>query len=82
MVGCHLELECFIMIVYGQWGQTMKTKICVPTFDSWDFEIFTLLTSLMPYDDDYYIYDNGCVGIMKWVVIDVMTMTGNLLAIY
>ena len=82
MVGCHLELECLGMIVYGQWGQRMKTKVCLPTLDPWDSDDFTLLASLMPYDDNDCIYDNGCVGIMRWwVFIDVMTMTGKFLAV-
>ena len=33
----------------------MKTKVCLSTLDSWDFDDFTLIASFISYDNDDFI---------------------------
>ena len=35
------------------------------TLDSWNLDDFTLISLFMTYDDDDYIFGEGCVGIMN-----------------
>ena len=48
----------------------MRTKVCLSTLDSWNFDDFYLDYFIMPYDDDDGIYVEWRVGIMKWWVIN------------